>query len=100
YDAQILELNKEWGNRMIALLKGKTAPEVVNTTGELLVESGIVYHRDLFDTIDPYSLSLKLKWCEDDTINKIIRTLVINYRTERRKYETEYKRRKYAIQVG
>jgi DNA-directed RNA polymerase subunit beta len=100
YDHQIMDLNKEWSDRMAKLLNGKKSNGVVNITGELLVDKGVAFSRDVFETIDPYSLSLKIKWCDDDMINSVIRTLVVNYRAERRKYETEYKRKKYAIQVG
>lgn len=100
FEALIMELNQDWAERMSKLLVGKKSPEVINATGELLVDKGISYSREVFDLIDPYTLSLKLKWCSDETINQIIRTLVVNYRTERRKHETEYKRKKYAIQVG
>lgn len=100
FEAQIVQLNKDWSQRMVTLLKGKKSPGVINATGELLVESGQAYTMDVLEHIDPYTLSLKLKWCEDTSLNQIIRTLIVNYRAERRKYETEYKRKKYAIQVG
>lgn len=97
---KIEELNFDWATRMYALLKDLKSPGVVTSQGVEIVAKGTKYTKDLFLEMDPMRLSLRLKWIEDEETNALVQLLCKNYREKRRVYETEFKRRKYAIQVG
>ena len=95
------KLNGEWAARMYRLLKDKTSPGIVDRYGNEVLPKGDKYRKQMFDDIDnPLELKVRQPWCTDDDTNKLVETLFWNYRTIRRNYESETKRRKYQIQVG
>ncbi|MEX0680195.1 MAG: DNA-directed RNA polymerase subunit beta [Balneolales bacterium] len=100
YREQLARLNSQWSERMYKLLKDKTSPGVVDHMGNELIPRGEKYRKQLFEGLEPLILKGRQNWCQDDKINEHILTLFRNYRTLRRQYETDLKRRKYSIQVG
>ncbi|TNE73770.1 DNA-directed RNA polymerase subunit beta [bacterium] len=97
---KIEDLNFDWATRMHTLLKDQKSGGVVTSQGVEVVAKGTKYSKDLFLDMDPTRLSLRLTWIEDEETNSLVQMLCRNYREKRREYETEFKRKKYAIQVG
>ncbi len=100
YREQVSRLSAQWADRMYKLLRDKTSPGVVDHMGGEVIPKGEKYRKQTFESIEPMILKSRQNWCQDDRINGLIYTLFQNYRTLRRQYETDLKRRKYAIQVG
>jgi len=94
------DLTFDWATRMSEYLNGITSPGVVSSQGVEIVPEGLKYTKDYFLELDPLQLSLRLKWSIDDEINGLVQLLCRNYRLKRKEFDTAFKRKKYAIQVG
>ena len=81
-------------------MKDLKSPGVTSSQGLEIVPKGTKYTKDFFVELDPMRLSLRLKWIEDEETNALVQLLCRNYREKRKEHETEFKRKKYAIQVG
>ncbi|MEX0927939.1 MAG: DNA-directed RNA polymerase subunit beta [Balneolales bacterium] len=100
FKQQIVKLNAQWSERIFKLLKDKTSPGIVDRNGIEVIPKGEKYRKQLFEELDPFELKASQPWCQDDTVNEYIATLFDNYKTLRREYDTDLKRRKYTLQVG
>jgi DNA-directed RNA polymerase subunit beta len=100
FDRLIMKLNANWSERMYKLLKDKTSPGILDRGGNEVIPKSEKYRKQIFDDIDPMVLRVNQHWCQDEKINQTVVKLFENYRLVRRDFETEFKRKKYAIQVG
>jgi DNA-directed RNA polymerase subunit beta len=100
FDRLIEKVNASWSERMYKLLKDKTSPGIIDRAGNEVIPKSEKYRKQTFDDLNPMELRVNQQWCQDEDVNKTIVKLFENYRNLRREYETDLKRRKYAIQVG
>ncbi|MCH8494256.1 MAG: DNA-directed RNA polymerase subunit beta, partial [Balneolales bacterium] len=100
YDRKLGKLNASWAERMYKLLKDKTSPGILDRAGNEVIAKSDKYRKQTFEELDPMELRVNQAWCQDDKVVEVVVKLFENYRLVRRDYETELKRRKYAIQVG
>jgi DNA-directed RNA polymerase subunit beta len=100
FDRKLTKLNAGWSERMYKLLKDKTSPGILDRSGNEVIPRSEKYRKQTFEELDPMILRVNQAWCQDDKIVETVVKLFENYRNVRRNYETELKRRKYAIQVG
>jgi DNA-directed RNA polymerase subunit beta len=100
FDRKLAKLNAGWSERMYKLLKDKTSPGILDRSGNEVIPRSEKYRKQTFEELDPMILRVNQAWCQDDKIVETVVKLFENYRNVRRDYETELKRRKYAIQVG
>ncbi len=97
---QVIALNRNWADRMYKLLKDKTSPGITDRNGVELIPKGDKYRKQIFEDLDPVNISPSQPWCQDTKTNEVVARLFQNYIKIRRQYESDLKRRKYAIQVG
>jgi DNA-directed RNA polymerase subunit beta len=100
FESRINALNRDWAERMLAILKGYKSPGINDFEGNVLIERDVTYTLEHFTSLDPMRLSFKFEWTDSAEVNGFVKTLLNNYRDIRRKLETEFKRNKYLIQVG
>jgi len=100
YSEKLAELNSQWADRLYQLVKDKTSPGVYDYSGVEVIPKGEKYRKSIFEQLDPLTINENAEWAKDERIVELVKLLFKNYRDERRKLETETKRRKYKIQVG
>lgn len=100
YTEKLAELNSKWADRLYQLVKDKTSPGVYDYSGVEAIPKGEKYRKSIFEQLDPLTINENAEWAKDERIVELVKLLFKNYRDERRKLETETKRRKYKIQVG
>ncbi len=94
------ELNSRWADKMYSLLRDKTSPGVEDFGGNILIPKGEKYKKSVFETLDPIHINENIDWATDENLVEHVKLLFKNYRVERRRIDSEAKRRKYQIQVG
>jgi len=100
YAKLLSELNKSWADKMYALLRDKTSPGVEDFGGYELIPKGEKYKKSVFEQLDPIDINENIDWATDEKLVEHVKLLFKNYRQERRRIDSEAKRRKYQIQVG
>ncbi|MEX2602067.1 MAG: DNA-directed RNA polymerase subunit beta [Balneolaceae bacterium] len=96
----LADLNSKWADRMYGLLRDKTSPGVYNFSGHELIPKGEKYKKSVFEQLDPIDINENIDWATDENLVEHVKLLFKNYRVDRRKIDSEAKRRKYQIQVG
>lgn len=100
YAKLLSELNRSWADKMYALLRDKTSPGVEDFGGYELIPKGEKYKKSVFEQLDPIDINENIDWATDEKLVEHVKLLFKNYRQERRRIDSEAKRRKYQIQVG
>ncbi|MEX0594471.1 MAG: DNA-directed RNA polymerase subunit beta [Balneolaceae bacterium] len=100
YTQELTSLNGKWADKMYSLLRDKTSPGVEDFGGNILVPKGEKYKKSVFEQLDPAQINDNIDWATDSNLVEHVRILFKNYREERRKIDSETKRRRYQIQVG
>jgi DNA-directed RNA polymerase subunit beta len=94
------DLNGKWADKMYALLRDKTSPGVEDYGENVLIPKGEKYKKSVFEQLDPININENIDWATDSNLVDHVKLLFQNYREERRRIDSEAKRRKYQIQVG
>ena len=100
YEERLKILNLQWADKMYSLLRDKTSPGVYNYAAVEYIPKGEKYKKSVFEQIDPVEINENIDWATDKNIVEHVKLLFSNYRHLRRELETEFKRKKYQIQVG
>ncbi|MGM0505927.1 MAG: DNA-directed RNA polymerase subunit beta [Bacteroidota bacterium] len=100
YTQELTTLNGKWADKMYSLLRDKTSPGVEDFGGNIMVPKGEKYKKSVFEQLDPAQINDNIDWATDTNLVEHVRLLFKNYREERRKIDSETKRRRYQIQVG
>jgi DNA-directed RNA polymerase subunit beta len=96
----LTDLNSKWADKMYSLLRDKTSPGVEDFGGNELIPKGEKYKKSVFEQLDPVDINENIDWATDENLVEHVKLLFKNYREERRRIDSEAKRRKYQIQVG
>jgi DNA-directed RNA polymerase subunit beta len=96
----LTDLNGKWADKMYSLLRDKTSPGVEDFGGNELIPKGEKYKKSVFEQLDPININENIDWATDEELVNHVKLLFRNYREERRRIDSEAKRRKYQIQVG
>ncbi len=96
----LTDLNGKWADKMYSLLRDKTSPGVEDFGGNELIPKGEKYKKSVFEQLDPIDINENIDWATDEELVNHVKLLFKNYREERRRIDSEAKRRKYQIQVG
>lgn len=100
YTERLRNLNLQWADKMYSLLRDKTSPGVYNYSGVEYIPKGEKYKKSVFEQLDPVEINENIDWATDKALVEYVKLLFQNYRHLRRELETEFKRKKYQIQVG
>ncbi|MEX2574744.1 MAG: DNA-directed RNA polymerase subunit beta [Balneolaceae bacterium] len=100
HSSLLTDLNSKWADKMYALLRDKTSPGVEDFSGHELIPKGEKYKKSVFEQLDPIDMNENIDWATDENLVNHVKLLFKNYREERRRIDSEAKRRKYQIQVG
>ena len=99
-DRDIEALNERFFDKFFALVEDVTSAGIEDRDGNTIVPEGAEFDRDVFESVNPQSLSTRLTFTEDEEVNEKIRTLLKNYKSRRRDIEGEAKREKHQVQMG
>ncbi|MEX0890149.1 MAG: DNA-directed RNA polymerase subunit beta, partial [Balneolaceae bacterium] len=100
HSSLLADLNGKWADKMYSLLRDKTSPGVEDFGGNILIPKGEKYKKSVFEQLDPIGINENIDWATDENLVEHVKLLFKNYRQERRRIDSEAKRRKYQIQVG
>jgi DNA-directed RNA polymerase subunit beta len=100
HSSLLADLNSKWADKMYSLLRDKTSPGVEDFGGNELIPKGEKYKKSVFEQLDPVNINENIDWATDENLVEHVKLLFKNYREERRRIDSEAKRRKYQIQVG
>ena len=92
-------LKEKLVKKLMELLSGKSSNEITNTYKEVLIEKGTKFSPKTlsgieFDNIDPNN------WTADNKTNKLVRTLLHNYKLKVNEEIGKHKREKFNISIG
>jgi DNA-directed RNA polymerase subunit beta len=85
--------------KLMILLSGKTSQGVKSIYSELLIPEGAKFNEKVLKDID-YNAVDYSNWTEDEHTNKLVRTVLHNYTIKVNKEISQYKREKFAINIG
>jgi DNA-directed RNA polymerase subunit beta len=85
--------------KLMVLLKGKTSQGVKSIYSELLIPQGAKFNEKVLKDID-YNAVDYSNWTDDEHTNQLVRTVLHNYTIKVNKEISQYKREKFAINIG
>ncbi len=100
HSSLLADINGKWADKMYSLLRDKTSPGVEDFSGHELIPKGEKYKKSVFEQLDPIDINENIDWATDEKLVEHVKLLFKNYREQRRRIDSEAKRRKYQIQVG
>jgi len=86
-------------DKLLVLVKGKTAQGVKNIYGELKIEKGVRFEQALLKQLELTSIDYS-NWTEDAHTNSLIAQLLHNYNIKVNEEVGKYKREKFNISIG
>jgi DNA-directed RNA polymerase subunit beta len=94
------DLDARFFDKFFRLVEDVKSAGIDDRDGNTIVPEGAEFDPDVFESVDPQSLSTRLEFTEDEAINEQIRTLLRNYKSRRREIEGKAKREKHQVQMG
>jgi DNA-directed RNA polymerase subunit beta len=99
-DRDLDKLNERFFKKFFRLVEGATSAGITDRDGNTIVPEGAAFDPDVFESVNPQSLSTRMEFTPDEDVNQQIRTLLRNYKARRRQIEGEAKREKHRVQMG
>ena len=99
-DRDLDTLNARFFKKFFRLVEGTTSAGITDRDGNTILPEGAAFDPDIFESVNPQSLSTRMKFTPDEEVNANIRTLLRNYKARRRQIEGEAKREKHRVQMG
>ena len=99
FDAKVAELKEQLIEKLLVLTEGKTSAGVKDFLGTDLISKNSKFTPERLREID-YTLVQLEKWTSDDSKNKLIRQLIMNYLKMYKELDAQIKRKKFNITIG
>ena len=99
-DRDLEALNERFFKKFFRLVEGTTSAGITDRDGNTILPDGAEFNPDVFESVDPQSLSTRMQFTPDAEVNEDIRSLLRNYKARRRQIEGEAKREKHRVQMG
>ena len=100
YTAQMEELKVRFLDKLNVLVSGKTCQGVSNDLNEVVIPKGTKFTQRILNSIEDYTRLTGGTWTTDDDKNRLIQTLLHNYKIKVSDITGVYKRKKFTITVG
>ena len=99
-DRDLDNLNERFFAKFFRTVEGHTSAGITDRDGNTILPEGAAFDPDVFESVNPQSLSTRMQFTADEDINEAIRSLLRNYKARRRQIEGEAKREKHRVQMG
>ena len=99
YEGRQDNIKKILIEKLMTLTEGKSSAGVKDFLGIDVVAKGQIFTKDILELIDYRSVMLS-KWTNDDHINELIKTTIMNYLRKSKEISQELQRKKFDISIG
>jgi len=87
-------------DKLLKITKNKTSQGVFDNVGVEVIPAGSKFLKAKLQNIDDYSSLQLCGWTDDEHVNELIRSVVINYLRQYKKLDAEKKRKNSSITIG
>jgi len=100
FDKIFGELKAKMVEKLYSIVNGKTCQGIFNDLGEELIPKGKKYTLKVLNEIDDYTHLGDSSWSIDKTTNKLVSSLLHNYKIKENDLQGTLRREKFTISVG
>jgi len=100
FDKIFGELKAKMVEKLYSIVNGKTCQGIFNDLGEELIPKGKKYTLKVLNEIDDYTHLGDSLWSIDKTTNKLVSSLLHNYKIKENDLQGTLRREKFTISVG
>ncbi|WP_022834478.1 DNA-directed RNA polymerase subunit beta [Salisaeta longa] len=100
HEQNLKKLNERFWDKFFQLVGDATSGGITDRDGNVILSEGAAFERDAFAEVDPQSLSTRLDFTGDETLNEKVATLLRNYKSRRREIDGTFKRQEHQVQMG
>ena len=100
FDKIFGELKAKMVEKLYSIVNGKTCQGIFNDLGEELIPKGKKYTLKILNEIDDYTHLGDSSWSIDKTTNKLVSSLLHNYKIKENDLQGTLRREKFTISVG
>jgi DNA-directed RNA polymerase subunit beta len=100
FNMQLENLRQRFLDKLNVIVAGKTCQGILNDLNEVVIPKGTKFTQKILNSIDDFTRVVGGVWTTDDDKNKLIQTLLHNYKIKVNDLTGVYKREKFAITIG
>jgi len=100
YEDKFEDLKNRLVEKLFSIIGGKTSQGVMNDLGEVVFPKGKKYTLKMLNAVHDYSHLTGGTWTTDDSLNRMVKDLMHNYKIKENDLQGNLRREKFTISVG